>query len=135
MPHKSVLYFRKLAVEAARLADQKKGEDIRLLKMKPRTSVADYFLFVTADSTPQLEALDEHLSRLFKSHGIFPIHHEGLRSRTWKVLDYGGVLLHLMQRTAREFYALERLYPNARPVCWNPKNRKKSAARKPKKTD
>ena len=52
----------------------------------------------------------------------------------WLALDYGGMVLHVMLPDAREFYRLEQLWDNPRPIAWEKKARTRApAAAKPRK--
>lgn len=115
--------FRRLALQAARAASDKKAEDIVLFHIRPMSGLADYLLLATVDSPAHLEAVEDHVARGFKAAGLLPVRRDGLRSQHWRVLDYGGLLVHLMHRQAREFYALDKLFVDARRVAWDkPRN-------------
>ncbi len=126
------LRFKTLAVSAARAADDKKGEDIALRHLRP-ASLTQYLLLVTAGSTAQLEALEEHIQETLEEKGLWAVHHDGGRSDHWRVLDYGGLLVHLMRPEARSFYGLDRLYHDARAIDWKPNGKTKTAKPKSKK--
>lgn len=109
---------KELASVAARAADDKKGEDIRLLHVTSVCALADYMLIVSAGSPAQLEAIQEKIEMELEGEGETPLHRDGRSSEVWRVLDYGGLLIHLMHPLARDFYALEKLYHGAREVSW-----------------
>lgn len=98
--------------------EEKKADEILILHTAPLTSVADYFLLASIHSPAQMEAVGEHIVGTLKQNGIRPLHAEGRSSDYWRVLDYGGVMIHLMHPDARQFYALERLYVDARTISW-----------------
>jgi len=107
---------RSLALAAAAAAAEKKGEDIVLLSVGRLSSLADYLLIVSATSPAHLEALEEKIEQSFKTRGIYALHRDGKQSDTWRVLDYGGLMIHLMRPEAREFYGIERLFRGARSL-------------------
>lgn len=111
--------LKDLASIAARAADDKKGEDILLLHVSPVCSIAEYMLIVSAGSPAQLEAIQEKVEVDLEDEGERPIRRDGRSSDVWRVLDYGGLLIHLMHPIAREFYSLEKLYHGARKVSWD----------------
>ena len=109
--------FLKLAKLAARICDDKKGQDILLLSVRKLTAIADYFLIATALSPPHLRALSETVRKTFREElGMGTIHGEGKNSPHWAVLDYGGLVIHIMTGQAREFYALENIWNAARKL-------------------
>ncbi|MBI3297332.1 MAG: ribosome silencing factor [Elusimicrobia bacterium] len=111
-------YYKKLAVQAARAADDKKAEQIVLLHVAALTGVADYVMIASCASVPQLEAVEDHIKKTFKDDGLLMHHRDGRLSEKWRVLDYGGLLIHLMHPAAREHYRLETIYQGAKKVRW-----------------
>lgn len=109
--------FLKIARIAAKIADDKKCNDILILNVKRLTIIADYFLIATAESSPQMNAvLDAVFKTLKEKENLFPIHREGRQSSSWAVLDYGGLVIHIMSQPARNLYSLEKLWSDARKV-------------------
>jgi len=93
--------------------DSKKAQDIKLLKTRDVTVLADYFVICTATSTTQIKTLSDELEKAMKDHGESPLRREGYRSGGWVLLDFGCVVTHLFLRDIREFYALEHLWGDA----------------------
>lgn len=110
--------YKKLALEAARAADDKKAEDVVVLHVRPVTSVADYVIIVSCSSGPQVEAVQDHVKKTLKDSGMLALHRDGRLSERWKVLDYGGLIVHIMHPETRAFYRLETLYAGAKKVRW-----------------
>lgn len=113
-------YFKKLAVKAARAADDKKAEAITLLHVRPVSGVADYVLIVSVDSRPQLEAVEDNVKKTLKDDGVLALHRDGRLSDRWRVLDYGGLLVHVMHPETRDFYRIESVFAGAKTVKWEP---------------
>ena len=109
--------FRALAVLAARAAEEKKSEHI-VLKHLRGTALAEYLLLATVNSPAQMEAVEEYIRAVLEEKGLWAVHLDGGRSRQWRVLDFGGLLIHLFQPEIREFYGLDRLFHEAREVAW-----------------
>ena len=112
--------FKKLAVAAARAADDKKAEDIVLLHTRPVSGVADYVLLTTVSSRPMREAVEDEVKKSLKDLGAHSLHRDGRLSDRWRVLDYGGLLVHVMHPETREFYRIESLFDGAKKVKWEP---------------
>ncbi|MBU2613780.1 ribosome silencing factor [Patescibacteria group bacterium] len=117
-PQQQGKYFKGLAVLAARTAEEKKGENILLLHIRPVSTIADYLLIVSATSPAHIRAIEEAVRVRLKTDGENPGRRDGRQSDIWRVLDYGGLLVHLMHPKARDFYSLDKLFHNARPVEW-----------------
>ena len=48
--------------------------------------------------------------------GCKPLHREGTQDGTWSLLDYGDIVVHVFSPEAREFYSLERLWKDGKPL-------------------
>lgn len=108
-----------LAKIAAQIAEDKKGIDVVVLSVKRFTIIADYFVIATAESTPQINAIIETIRKTFREkEGISAVHSEGKYSPFWAVIDYGGVVIHVMSPHARSVYALEKIWHVARKIKW-----------------
>jgi ribosome-associated protein len=102
-----------IARAAGKLALSKKGYDIKILKLKSLSSVCDYFVIVSGDVDVQVKAIAEAIMEGLAEKGIKPWHREGVRGGKWILLDYVDVVVHIFQKSTREFYALERLWGDA----------------------
>ncbi|MEE2614840.1 MAG: ribosome silencing factor [Verrucomicrobiota bacterium] len=100
-----------LALTCARLAENKKAENIALLDLREISSVADYFVIVTGSNEPHLRAIvDEITEKLRLDHNVRPFSTDGARITPWIVLDFIDVLVHIMNDEFRELYDLENLW-------------------------
>lgn len=122
--------IKELVCFAARLADEKKAEDIRVIDLCGLSSLCDYILLATANSKPHLDAVEEEISKKLKEKGYYKLNRDGKESPLWRVSDYGGFLVHIMTQEARSFYALEELFSFGKPVDFK-KPAPKKAVRKP----
>ena len=109
---------RELAAAAAWIADQKKGQDIRVYEVTEQIKVADYFVLVTGTSRPHVKAVYEELHSRLKSLGQFHSKAEGLQDAWWVLVDYLDVVIHVLQPEAREYYDLDRLYGDCPVMEW-----------------
>jgi len=115
---RQTLKFKRLAVIAAQAADEKKGENIVLLHIRPVSELAEYLLLVGITSPNHMHAVEENIRMALKAEGLDIEHRDGRLSDQWRVLDYGGLLVHIMHPRAREFYALEKIFHGAHEVLW-----------------
>lgn len=123
--------FKKIAIIAARQADQKKAEEISLLDLKKTdSSLADYVLVMSANSEVHLKTLQETIEETLDQMQMHPNHKDGARGAHWMVLDYGGLMVHILHENVRKFYALERLWENAREVHWQEVRSKRQRGKK-----
>ena len=113
-----------LALTCARLADNKKAENIALLDLREISSVADYFVIVTGSNEPHLRAIvDEITEKLRIDHNVRPFSTEGARISPWIVLDFIDVLVHVMNDEFRELYNLENLWGDGKKIDFRPENK------------
>ena len=56
---------------------------------------------------------------MLESAGIELRHRDGSHSGLWRVLDYGGLIVHLMTPETRGLYGLEKIFDGAKTVAWN----------------
>ncbi|HHY93166.1 MAG TPA: ribosome silencing factor, partial [Firmicutes bacterium] len=98
---------------AALAAEEKKGHEVIILDISGISLIADYFVIVGAGNRVQLAAIADRVEEVLAEHGVPVLHREGHANAAWVLLDYGGVVVHVMLDEAREFYALERLWGDA----------------------
>lgn len=123
--------FKKLAAALARAADEKKGEQITLLHPGSKSPVADLILIVTANSRPHLQALEAGLEDAVKAFHVRPIRRAKPESDQWRVLDFGGLVVHLMTEPTRAFYSLDKLYADFPRLRWQAPARRAPAHARP----
>lgn len=101
---------------AVKALDSKKGRNIKVLKVDDLTILANYFVICSAQSTTQVKALADEVEFKLGEKGVTPKNIEGYQSKTWIVLDYIDVIVHVFQEDQREFYQLEHLWADGTPV-------------------
>ena len=108
---------KELALMAARALSDKKGREIQVLEIGDLTTLADYFVIATGSSNTQINALVDNVEKVLREEAQEePLHREGYRARTWVLLDYGCIAIHAFNAEAREFYGLERLWRDGKPL-------------------
>ena len=107
---------KEVALAAAEALDNKKGIDIKLLRVTDVTTLADYFLICTGTSNTHVKTLCDYAEYTMDNLGEKLLGREGHRGNSWELLDYGSVVVHVFTEEAREFYALERLWADAEQV-------------------
>ena len=107
---------KKVAFEVTKALDEKKGMDIKLLKIDEVSSLADYFIICTGTSNTHVKTLCDHAEYVFEQLGEPMLGREGHRGNTWELLDYGTLVIHVFTEEARSFYDLERLWADAEIV-------------------
>ena len=96
--------------------DEKKAEDIKVLRVRDQTVITDYFVICSGRSSTQVKSLGGEVEFKIGERGVQPAHFEGRDNNNWIVLDYSSVILHIFSRDSREFYNLEKLYGDAEEI-------------------
>ena len=99
-----------------RVLDMKKGRDIRLLHVADKTIIADYFVICGGTSNTNIKALAGEAEYKLGLCGVTPIHLDGYTECEWVVVDFGSVMVHIMNRDSRDFYKLEKLWSEAEEI-------------------
>lgn len=102
--------MRQTAMELAKLLEEKKGTDPVVLDLKGHSIIADYFVIVTGRSTSHTQALAETTMEEMERHGLQLRGKEGLLEKSWILLDYADIVVHIFLHSEREYYNLERLW-------------------------
>lgn len=104
------------ALEMARAALDKKAEDLVVLDVKEVTTLADYFIICTGNTSRQVKAIVDEIDYKLSAERVYPHHVEGLTESRWVLMDYGDVVVHVFETEAREFYDLDGLWGDAPKV-------------------
>ena len=106
-----------LALAAIQTAEDNGGRDLLVLDKREHTTLFDYFVIATGSSRRQLHAMSEEIDhKLEDDLQDKRMSIEGYDASRWIVLDYGTVVIHLFDDQMREYYSLESLWADARPV-------------------
>src|SRR5262245_36697283 len=103
-------------MQAVRAAESKKAADIKVLDLTGITSFTDHFVLCTGANSRQIQAISDEIGLRLKDQGELPLSVEGYNQAEWVLMDYADFLVHIFSPKAREYYALERLWRNAKPV-------------------
>ena len=107
---------KEIAYAVTKALDEKKGMDIKLLKIDQVSTLADYFLICTGTSNTHVRTLCDYAEFTLDNLGEPMLGREGHRGNTWELLDYGTIVVHVFTEEAREFYSLERLWADAETI-------------------
>lgn len=94
----------------------KKAKEVHVLDLKDLTTITDYFVICSGESTTQVKAIAEQIKEKFKEVNIKPLSIEGLPYSHWVLIDYGDVIVHIFEEETRMFYELEKLWIDAERI-------------------
>jgi len=108
--NKAIYTLGKQIVEAI---EKKKVISVEALNVHSLTPLADVFIIAVASNVRQAQAMADEVEELLEAEGHLPIHKEGYQSATWILLDYGQVIVHILEEESAQFYGLSRLWKDA----------------------
>lgn len=104
-----------LADKIVEILDSKKGIDIEVIDVSEKTTLADYFVICSGNSTTQIKALTEEVEYVLKNEcDLYADHIEGRSGDRWILMDYKDVVVHVFHPEERDNYNLEKLWDTKR---------------------
>ena len=107
---------KELVKLACHVLDEKKAQDITVLDISNVSVIADYFIIASADNERQVGTLCDSVDEALFKAGYERRSMEGYQSRTWILLDYNDVIIHIFNREDRLFYDLERIWRDGKRI-------------------
>ena len=104
-----------IVAKAVKALDDKKAEEIKVIRISELTVMADYFIIANGTSNTHVRALAEEAEYALSEAGVKPRNIEG-RSTGWILLDYGSVMIHVFTPKDRDYYNLERLWQDGEEI-------------------
>jgi ribosome-associated protein len=104
---------RTLALAIADAAWAKNAYGTRILDVGKLVSYTDVFVILTGRSDRHVMAVADAIQEAMKAKGVAPIGVEGRQAGTWILLDFGSVVVHVFEKTTRDYYDLEKLWSDA----------------------
>ncbi|MCL1903633.1 MAG: ribosome silencing factor [Oscillospiraceae bacterium] len=101
---------------AVKTLDEKKGQDLKIIKIDDVSSIANYFVLATGTSSAQVKTLADETEHKLEKAGVIPQRTENYRGADWVVLDYIDVVIHIFYKETRDFYDLERLWQDGEEI-------------------
>ncbi len=96
--------------------DADKAEDIVVIDLRGKSSIADHMVIATGNSSRQVGAMADHLMRKLKDAGQ-GVAWEGMPQCDWVLIDGGDIVVHLFRPEVRSFYNLEKMWGVTRAVA------------------
>jgi ribosome-associated protein len=87
-----------------------KARDITTLDVRGISTVTDFMVIASGSSNRQVSAIAKNVVDKAKMGGQRPLGLEGEREGEWILVDFGDVVVHIMQPQTRDFYQLEKLW-------------------------
>ena len=112
MPFEEIQLLKK---EIERILNDNKATKIETISLKDKTSIADFMIIASGNSSRHIQALSEILLDELKNRGIENCRLEGRNSNDWKLIDAMDIIIHIFHPEKRKFYNLERMWSELLP--------------------
>ena len=107
--------INQLKKEIENILNDNKAEEITSIDLKGKTSIADFMIVASGNSSRHIQALSEMLVYELKKKGISNCHLEGKNSSDWKLIDAIDIIIHIFHPKKRKFYDLEKMWSELIP--------------------
>ena len=104
-----------LKKEIENILNDNKALEVKSINLKDKTSIADFMIIASGNSSRHIQALSEILLNELKKRGINHCHLEGRNSKDWKLIDAMDIIIHIFHPEKRKFYDLERMWSELIP--------------------
>ena len=104
-----------LKKEIEKILNENKAQEIKVINLKDKTSIADFMIVASGSSSRHIQALSEILIEELKKKGINNCKLEGRNSNEWKLIDAVDIIVHIFHPEKRKFYDLERMWSELIP--------------------
>jgi len=101
---------------AAEIADDKKADYIKILDMRSRLIITDYFIIISVKNTRLTRRIGEEIRFNLKKKDLYPVNVDGVSEGNWILIDYDDFVIHIFTEEVRQFYDLERLWKDAKEI-------------------
>ena len=95
--------------------DSNKAQDIVSIDLKDKSSMADYMIIASGNSSRHIQSLSEQVLEKLKDNGIKNSKIEGKDSTEWKLVDGIDLIVHIFHPEKRKFYDLEKMWSEEIP--------------------
>ena len=101
--------------EIENILDDNKAKEITSINLKDKTTIADFMIIASGNSSRHIQALSEILLDELKKKGINNCRLEGRNSNDWKLIDASDIIIHIFHPEKRKFYDLEKMWSELIP--------------------
>ncbi len=105
----------KAVKRAVVVMDEKKGEEIVILKLKKISDITDFMIICSGNSARQNSSIANEVEKTLKKElGLKPYGKEGGGIGDWILIDYVDFIIHIFNPQARGKYSLEKFWMDAK---------------------
>lgn len=87
-----------------------KAQNTISIDVRDVTDITDYMVIASGTSSRHVKSVADKVASTLRDAGNKPLGVEGEDQGEWVLVDFGDVILHVMQPATREYYQLEKLW-------------------------
>ena len=107
--------INQLKKEIEQILENNKAVEVKSINLKNKTSIADFMIIASGNSSRHIQALSEILLEELKKRGLKNCRLEGRASKEWKLIDASDIIIHIFHPEKRKFYDLEKMWSELIP--------------------
>ena len=107
--------INQLKKQIENILNDNKAMEIISIDLKDKTSIADFMIVASGNSSKHIQSLSEILVNELKKKGINNCRLEGRNSNDWKLIDAIDIIIHIFHPEKRKFYELEKMWSELIP--------------------
>ena len=107
--------IHQLKKEIENILNDNKAVEVISIDLKDKTTIADYMIVASGNSSRHIQALSEILVDKLKKQGVENCRLEGKNSSEWKLIDAIDIIVHIFHPEKRKFYNLEKMWSELIP--------------------
>ena len=107
--------INQLKNEIENILNDNKALEVKSINLKDKTTIADFMIIASGNSSRHIQALSEILFDKLKKKGINSCRLEGRNSNDWKLIDASDNIIHIFHPEKRKFYDLEKMWSELIP--------------------
>ena len=90
--------------------NQNKAKNIIAISLKGKSSIADYMIIASGNSSRHIQSLSEMVVKKLGENGVGEFNIEGKATKAWKLIDAIDIIVHIFHPEKRKFYDLEKMW-------------------------
>ena len=102
--------INQLKKEIENILNDNKALEVQSINLKDKTSIADFMIVASGNSSRHIQALSEILLKELENNGFDKCKIEGRTSNDWKLIDAIDIIVHIFHPDKRKFYDLEKMW-------------------------
>ena len=93
-----------------KVLDDQKAEDINIIDLSNKNSIADYVLIASGTSSRHVLTLKDKIVQEVKKNNLRPSLVEGEDTANWIIVDLNSIIIHLFRKEVREYYEFDDIW-------------------------